>query len=179
MRFKLSRSQEPKPWLWMTVTCFWGCLYSEAHSQQHFLEQQQGPEAVGHWQTLELRLVKGSRELTVSMTTKWTWANTEVKEHYRACKRPVRSSVSKGRGWARVARRGFSDLWGNTTSGIPLSEAGVHVCTFLNTRLCSNTASWLEETLTQVHQEAGPSSLNQKASDCSACEQHPCWLDAS
>lgn len=59
-----------------------------------------GPRGcVGHWQTLELRLVKGSRELTISTMTKWTWVNTEVKEHYRACKRPVLSSVSKGRGW--------------------------------------------------------------------------------
>lgn len=134
---------------------------------------------VGHWQTLELRLVKGSRELTVSMMTKWIWVNTEVKNTIGPGNGLYSLLSPKADGGVRVARRGFSDLWGNTTSGIPLSEAVVHFCTFLNTRLCSNTASWLEETLTQVHQEAGPSSLNQMASDCSACEQHPCWLDAA
>lgn len=45
-----------------------------------------------------------------------------------------------------------------------IKEAEMHFWTFLNTRLCSNTAQWLAETLIQAHQEAGLSSINQMAS---------------
>lgn len=63
-----------------------------------------------------------------------------------------------------LEERPASPLWEHNFWGTFIKEAEMHFWTFLNTRLCSNIAKWLEETLIQAHQEAGLSSLNQMAS---------------